>query len=152
MNLILSHPTEKKFDLISLRLLSSSVSSHPTKKNPVLSHPIKKKSHPILILTWDRTRSGQEILILAVSLDIQQLWNFWHDSETSAHMSMTFLIQKVLILCVKIIEDFCFKSYLTESLFSFFNTFWSAQIHFQSCQHDWQLHHCYSWKHMLIEI
>src|SRR5204863_332260 len=68
MNLVLSHLTEKKFDLISLRLLPSPVSSHLMKKNPVLSHPIKKKSHLILVLTQDRTGPGQKILILAVSL------------------------------------------------------------------------------------
>ena len=44
MNLILSHLIEKKFDLISLKLLSSSVSFHLTKKNPVLSHLMKIKS------------------------------------------------------------------------------------------------------------
>ena len=44
MNLILSHLTEKKFDLISLRLLSSSVPSHLMKKNLILFHLMKIKS------------------------------------------------------------------------------------------------------------
>ena len=70
MNLILFHLTEKKFDLISLRLLPPSVSSHLMKKNLVLSHPTEKKSHPVLILTRDRTGPGQEILVLAVSLGV----------------------------------------------------------------------------------
>ena len=69
MNLILSHFTEKKF---------SSVSSHQkkilfcfilSKKNLVLSHLTEKNSHLILILTQNRIRSGQEILILAISLN-----------------------------------------------------------------------------------
>ena len=47
MNLILSHFTEKKFDLISLRLLSSSVSSHLMKKNSVLFHLMKIKSDSV---------------------------------------------------------------------------------------------------------
>ena len=47
MNLILSHSTEKKFGFISLRLLSSSVSSHLMKKNLVLSHLMKIKSDPV---------------------------------------------------------------------------------------------------------
>src|SRR5437762_5984788 len=47
MNLILSHLTEKKFDFISLRLLSSSVSSHLMKKNLVLSHLMKIKSDSV---------------------------------------------------------------------------------------------------------
>jgi len=68
MNLILSHFTEKKFDFISLRLLSSSVSSHLMKKNLVLSHLTEKKSCLILILTQNRTEPGWEILILVVSL------------------------------------------------------------------------------------
>ena len=70
MNLVLSHFTEKKFDLISLRLLSSSVSSHFTKKNLILFHSIKKKSHPVLILTQDRTGPGREILVLVISLAV----------------------------------------------------------------------------------
>src|SRR5947207_7457274 len=44
MNLILFHLTEKKFDLISLRLFSSSVSFHLMKKNLVLFHLMKIKS------------------------------------------------------------------------------------------------------------
>src|SRR5207247_5749998 len=47
MNLILSHLTEKKFDLISLKLLSSSISSHFTKKNLILSHLMKIKSDSV---------------------------------------------------------------------------------------------------------
>src|SRR5216117_868522 len=47
MNLILFHLTEKKFDLISLRLLSSSVSSHLMKKNLILSHLMKIKSDSV---------------------------------------------------------------------------------------------------------
>ena len=44
MNLILSHLTEKKFDLISLKLLSLSVSFHFMKKNLILFHLMKIKS------------------------------------------------------------------------------------------------------------
>src|SRR5437762_7998310 len=47
MNLILSHLIEKKFDFISLRLLSFFVSSHLMKKNPVLSHFMKIKSDSV---------------------------------------------------------------------------------------------------------
>ena len=72
MNLVLSHPTEKKFGPISLRLLSSSVPSHLMKKNPVLSHPIEKKSRPVLILIQNRTRPGREILVLVISLLLLQ--------------------------------------------------------------------------------
>ena len=47
MNLILSHLTKKKFDLISLKLFSSSVSSHLMKKNSVLSYLMKIKSDSV---------------------------------------------------------------------------------------------------------
>ena len=71
MNLVLFHLTEKKFEFISLKLLSFSVSFHLMKKNSVLFHLTEKKSHLILILTWNRTESEWEILILAVSLESQ---------------------------------------------------------------------------------
>ena len=47
MNLVLSHLTEKKFDLILLKLLSFSVSSHFMKKNPILFHLMKIKSDSV---------------------------------------------------------------------------------------------------------
>src|SRR5438034_11563216 len=47
MNLILFHFTEKKFDFISLKLLSSSVSSHLMKKNLILFHFMKIKSDSV---------------------------------------------------------------------------------------------------------
>ena len=60
MNLIRFHFTEKKFDFISLKLLSSSVSSHLMKKNLILSHFIKKKisSHPDSDPGQNQTRMG----------------------------------------------------------------------------------------------
>ena len=76
-------------------------------------------------------------------MDIWQLQDFWHGGETLAHVSMTSLIRKVLVLCVKVVEGSRPESHLTGSPFSFFDAFQSAQIRFQSCQHDWQLHRRY---------
>src|SRR2546429_228771 len=95
MNLILFHLTEKKFDLISLRLFSSSVSSHLMKKNLILSHFIKKKSCLILILTQNRIESEQKILILVISLTVQALQNdiddLRHDINEIKHEMQLFL-------------------------------------------------------------
>ena len=68
MNLILSHLTEKKSDSVSShqkKILFCLISS---KKNLILSHLTEKNSYLILILTQNRIRSEQEILILAISL------------------------------------------------------------------------------------
>ena len=76
MNLILFHFTEKKFDFISLRLLSSSVSFHFMKKNLILSHLMKIKSDSvsfhwkknlILFWFWLRTELNQD----------EKFWFLW---------------------------------------------------------------------------
>src|SRR5437762_10583752 len=68
MNLVLSHPTEKKFGPIPLRLLPPPVPSHPTKKFPVLSHPMKIKSGPVPShenKTWSCPISLKKNLVLS---------------------------------------------------------------------------------------
>ena len=66
MNLILSYFTEKKFDLISLKLLLFFVSSHFTKKFPVLSHFMKIKS--------DSVSSHWKKISFCLDSDLEQNW------------------------------------------------------------------------------
>ena len=81
------HFTKKFLILFHLmKIKSDSVSSHKNKiwfcfislkKNSVLPYFIKKKSHSVLILTQNRTRSEWEILVLVVSLLVQSGIDFW---------------------------------------------------------------------------
>ena len=126
MNLILSHLTEKKFDFISLKLLSFSVSFHFMKKNPVLFHFMKIKSDSVL--------SHQKKISFCSDSDSEQNWTRTknsdscdqsiHKFQSSADAFILFVLQKSeeLHLCIDyhelnviIIKDHYFLS-LTSKL------------------------------------
>ena len=67
-NSVLSHLMKNESGSVSFHWKKIWFCLISSKKNLVLSHFTEKKSCPILILTWDRTGSGWEILVLAVSL------------------------------------------------------------------------------------
>ena len=63
MNLILSHLIKNEYDSVSSHQKKVWFCLISSKKNLILSHFTEKKSCLILILTWDRTGPGWEILI-----------------------------------------------------------------------------------------
>src|SRR5216117_960722 len=85
MNLVLSHLTEKKFDLISLRLLSSSVSSHLMKKNLILSHLMKIKS--------DSVSSHQKKILSHSDSDLKQNQTRMRNSDSCSQSIISSVIR-----------------------------------------------------------
>src|SRR5438034_9768120 len=103
MNLILFHFIEKKFHLISLRLLSFSVSFHFMKKNLILFHLMKIKS--------DSVSSHQKKISSHSDSDLEQNQIRTENSDScdqSSCIVVSLYIQN-LSQCLKQYIIYCFK-------------------------------------------
>src|SRR5437762_13067501 len=92
MNLVLSHLIEKKFNLISLKLLSSSVSSHFMKKNLILFHLMKIKS--------DSVSSHQKKILSCPDSDPGQNWTRMRNPGSCDQSSQADLVNKHSLSCL----------------------------------------------------